>query len=358
MEDRLNSIIAKLNKLPILELRQLAREVGVLRPAVGKKERLVAEIVKIARGEILPVAPSTRGAPVKSSNFDKEIYAEILEYRQRYLNDEGDNSYVMQLCDVNGNAENRSGVLFKDGGKYFLYEQSGAKSFVGDALIGRFALKEGDKLLAKRFANSEGKVEIGEIISVNDENFGKIFSRPDFETLVRKPAQRRVGNFCLGQRVMYFGSKSGVNNLSAKLAEDFVKNSPDAAVAVAYICGLPEIMLGSAPERCERFFAGFERGEKEQLLNIRLAAEYAKRQVELKKDALIILDGVMKLCKSFNEVNRRACSDINKILAAAGDFSEGGSLTVVMVTEADESVTDSAILSEFSKILNETEKLG
>ncbi len=54
----LNDVKERIEKLNIFELRQVARAVGVHRPADGKKSRVTEAILDIARGVVAPEPPS------------------------------------------------------------------------------------------------------------------------------------------------------------------------------------------------------------------------------------------------------------------------------------------------------------
>ena len=73
----LNDVKSRLDRLNIYELRQVARAVGVHRPADGKKSRVTEAILSIATGETAPEPPASRGAPPKSQQFDEQLVADI-----------------------------------------------------------------------------------------------------------------------------------------------------------------------------------------------------------------------------------------------------------------------------------------
>ena len=75
---------AKLESKGIHTLRQIGRVVGVHYPTQKKKEELISDIMAIARGEAQPCDRSTRGAPPKSADFDKETVDDIERCRQYY----------------------------------------------------------------------------------------------------------------------------------------------------------------------------------------------------------------------------------------------------------------------------------
>ena len=66
----LEEIERRLKAKTIHDLRQIARAVGVPRPADGRKERILDYIVQIAAGKIDPAEPAVRGAHPKSAEYD------------------------------------------------------------------------------------------------------------------------------------------------------------------------------------------------------------------------------------------------------------------------------------------------
>ena len=74
-----------LSSLDIGTLRAYGRQVGVFRPTEKNKEPLIEEIIKIHIGELQPIIPNRRGAPVKNKTVNPSIEKEIQKLRIIYL---------------------------------------------------------------------------------------------------------------------------------------------------------------------------------------------------------------------------------------------------------------------------------
>ena len=72
----------KLESKGIHTLRQIGRVVGVSNPTTKKKDELVRDIMAIAKNLAEPCPRSTRGAPPKTEEYDRELVDEIERLRQ------------------------------------------------------------------------------------------------------------------------------------------------------------------------------------------------------------------------------------------------------------------------------------
>ena len=67
-------------------LRSYGREIGVSNPTKDKKKNvLIDEIVAVLAGEVMPMMPSTRGAPVKNDFVDPKIQEGIKQIRKAHV---------------------------------------------------------------------------------------------------------------------------------------------------------------------------------------------------------------------------------------------------------------------------------
>ncbi len=78
----IENIKARLEQLTILELRQIAREVGVERPAADKREAVIKKIIAIANGTTEPVEHEK--SPLDEM-VDKRLVKDILAFRKSIL---------------------------------------------------------------------------------------------------------------------------------------------------------------------------------------------------------------------------------------------------------------------------------
>ena len=84
MDELSTTLKDKLQSCGIHSLRQIGRAVGVHEPTQKKKEELIQDIMSIALAKAQPCERTTRGAPPKSYDYDREIVDEIERCRQHY----------------------------------------------------------------------------------------------------------------------------------------------------------------------------------------------------------------------------------------------------------------------------------
>lgn len=359
----LEDITRRLYSKNIQDLRQIARQVGVKRPADGKKDAVIEAVMAIANGSEDPAARSTRGAPPKSREYDKQLVADIQQCREFYLTMRRGKGLikdeeVLSVSDKIKSGGICSGILER-GDKCWYLRVNGCKLSAGsdvtvqESFITRFKLREGDYIEG----NAEKiKIEQGygltRVISVNGHspeseiiadradffNFTSVY--PDKQLFVSRGSHDLTGRMVdfftpvgAGQRAVAYGSsRSGKSQLLMSVGAGICHNYPQSAVIA--------LLLGARPEEEAEyrraltggrvFSTGLEDGEFAHRHSAALALKYAKRRAELGFDVILLVDGANRLVREGKD-----CSDIVKILASAGNFAEGASLMVMTALEAD-----------------------
>ncbi|HBN12752.1 MAG TPA: hypothetical protein DD415_03960, partial [Clostridiales bacterium] len=115
MDTRTDDLKRRLNAKTIHDLRQIGRAVGVVRPADGKKDRLIDCILSIAIGETDPAAPAVRGAHPKSQEYDRQLVADILRCREVSLSPDGQEIQSGTEISVGSGAESDALDFVADG---------------------------------------------------------------------------------------------------------------------------------------------------------------------------------------------------------------------------------------------------
>ncbi|MDE7306967.1 MAG: hypothetical protein K2N33_06215, partial [Clostridia bacterium] len=166
----LAEIESRLNAKTIHDLRQVARAVGVPRPADGRKERIVEYMLKIASGEADPALPAVRGAHPKSAEYDRQLVADILKCREICLSaSQNTEEKRVEVSVSSGERDIKifeslcEGLLERRDGKWFVRTDGAAFAngvFVNSAIVNMFDLREGDELKCKCARSSQ------------EENFG------------------------------------------------------------------------------------------------------------------------------------------------------------------------------------------
>lgn len=146
-----------LKNLGIYELRELARNVGVVSPTTKKRKQLEQEIIKISKGELAPVANTNKkGRPPKSIKkiegvVDVFIPKEMWEVSlNKKLEGHFENVLSFNSSEATDNTDYLiEGFLRKTvSGHFYLRNKSNLKEFVSIPFnhVAEYALQEGDKL--------------------------------------------------------------------------------------------------------------------------------------------------------------------------------------------------------------------
>lgn len=371
----LNDVKSRLDKLNIFELRQVARAVGVHRPADGKKSRVTEAILSIATGETAPEPPSLRGAPPKSQQFDEQLVADIKTCREYYLAlNAGASAREPNVLTVYDSAAERlqkslkeyCGILDTSGEYAFLRVDengyNGGEVFVHETFITRFKLRYGDFIVCKGMRKTEDQIPgLVEVVSVNGVACEDLTERAEFSQLTPVYPASIIKTECaggdiacriidvfsplaLGQRAFISApARAGKTTLIKQIAQGICANYPYLKVIVAALGERPEVITDFRRTLvdCELFYTGFDMPAENHLRTLRLAAEYAKRFPEAGEHAIILFDGITRLMQ--NCPSEAAREEINKLLYSACNAEEGGSLTVVSTISQDDANHNSFI---------------
>jgi len=360
----LTDVKERLDKLNIFELRQVARAVGVHRPADGKKARVTEAILSIAQGLTAPEPPSLRGAPPKSQQYDEQLVADIKTCREYYLALAAGNAVrePQHVLSVSDSADERiekslkiyGGVLDLSGKYAFL--RSGAVSsaddgdvFVHESFINRFSLRYGDYVECRAMRKSDDEIPgLVEVLAVNGKLCAGTTERRKFSELTHlypevniKLGGKDGGAACriidlfaplaLGQRAFISAPpRSGKTALIKQIAAGICAGYPSFKVILAVLNGRPEEITDFKRSlgNCKLFYTSFDMPQESHILTAKLAFEYAKRQTEEGGDAVVIFDGIEKLARAYAS-DAVAAEEIKKLLYCACNAEEGGSLTVI-----------------------------
>ncbi len=170
-----------LKNLGIYELRELARNVGVVSPTTKKRKQLEQEIIKISKGELAPVTnASKKGRPPKSIKklenvVDVFIPRELWEINlNKKMEGQLENVLNFNSSEAFDNEDHLIfGYLRKTvSGHYYLRNTNSLKEFVSIPYnyVSEFNLIEGDKLsvLVKRVP-AESQLIFNKLVKVNEQ---------------------------------------------------------------------------------------------------------------------------------------------------------------------------------------------
>lgn len=340
MDLRLQALAEELEKLTIYDVRQVAREVRAY-TASGKKNEIINSILCFARGETDAKPLGVRGAPPKSDKFDERLVAEVREIRRDYLEKKEGGCNTLTVSDGKNSAGKPfCGYLESNGGDYTLYSDGG-KVRVSQSFITRYGIRPGDKIngISKVFSD-DGTRALSMLDTVNGGQPSLIKARRDFAALTRVYPDRRLnisgGNadaacriidvfapLAYGQRVFISApANGGKTTVLKKIAAHICDGYPQVRTVILLLGGKPEEIADfkRAFKNAELFTSDFGADENRNRTLATLAFEYAKRQVESGRDAVVLSDGLFAAC---------GVEHAKKLLCSAINAEEGGSLTAI-----------------------------
>lgn len=397
MSDKKYYTEEELNKMTVFQLREVAREIGVSSPTSKKKEEIIAQYRGIAEGEIQPTR-STRGRrPVnkprelEGSDSGRESVAPSPEENQikaAKKASERDNVQSAPAQEENTEElEEKHGVLdiHQDGYGFLRAEncEYGNKdTYVSAKLIKTLGLRAGDKVIGRARRNAENKPPA--LVAVDEVNGNKpenLRSRPNFDNLVpiypdeRLRLELKTGKSdfairCIdliapigkGQRAMIVSPpKAGKTTLLKKIANSISINYPDVLLFVLLVDERPEEVTDMQRSiNGEVIYSTFDETPEHHCKSAELLIERAKRNVELGKDVVIIMDSLTRLARAYNltipptgrtlsgGIDPGALHSPKRFFGSARNIENGGSLTIIATALIDTgSRMDDVIYEEF-----------
>ncbi|RZU75730.1 transcription termination factor Rho [Micromonospora kangleipakensis] len=170
-----------------------------------------------------------------------------------------------------------------------------------------------------------------------------------------------------GQRALIVSPpKAGKTMVLQAIANAITRNNPECHLMVVLVDERPEEVTDmSRSVKGEVIAATFDRPPQDHTTVAELAIERAKRLVELGHDVVVLLDSLTRLGRAYNLAARSggrtlsggvdvaALNPPKRLLAAARNVEEGGSLTVVASALVETgSAADTLIYEEFKSTGN------
>lgn len=355
----------RLKAKTIHELRQIARVVGVERPADGQKGRVLSDTIAIATGRMDPCEPTKRGAPPKSKEYDRLLVADIMKCRELYLSN-GETQEDFKLSVASGaddSAETATvyGILDRENKDWLVRSNGGAGADVhlNETFVTAYDLRVGDYLYCEtRKDTSDDMAGVVNVLEVNGMQPSELSSRHEYSALTPVAVNRRltaslgtagriidlIAPIGVGGRVGIFGEAcTQKTKLVNELAEAFA-GVRGTEVILLKIDSSYEDVAEAQNENYYTFASYFDSGSEVHVRTARLAFEFAKRQAELGADAVLIIDAANSLAEAFNSDGKHislqlevsTLEELKKYFAAAHDTKEGGSITLVVSVDSEE----------------------
>lgn len=257
--------------------------------------------------------------------------------------------------------------------------------YVSSSIIKSNGLRTGDTVYGQIRAPREGErsAALIRVLKVNGEEpkYAKI--RAPFDTLTPlfpderlhlevveegKPSDlstRVVDLFCpigKGQRSLIVAPpRTGKTVLMQKIANAITANHPEVLLIVLLVDERPEEVTDMRRNvRAEVVASTFDEQATHHVQVAEMVIEKAKRQVEYKRDVVILLDSITRLARAYNQtvpasgkilsggVDSNALHKPKRFFGAARNIEQGGSLTIISTALIDTgSRMDEVIFEEF-----------
>jgi transcription termination factor Rho len=263
------------------------------------------------------------------------------------------------------------------------YVPSTRDVYLAPSQIRRFGFRNGDFIEGiVRYPTKQGEKYSAmlKIETCNGADPESLRNRPNFESLVpifpndklkmelpgRNDITLRVVDLVApigkGQRGMIVSPpKAGKTTVIKKIAQSISINHPEVTLMILLVDERPEEVTDMQRSvNAQVISSTFDQLPENHIRVVELAIERAKRLVEMKKDVVILMDGITRLTRAYNLVmtptgrtltgglDTSAIHGPKKILGAARNIDHGGSLTIIATSLIETgSKMDEVIYEEF-----------
>ena len=358
----------------LVELRQVAKSMGIKSVTTMKKDELILKICESNKNQVENI-------------IEDEIDNKNSENQQKIENSDIQTENTAQNPLDSGIVEDGILEVMADGYGFLRRENflPGAKDiYISPSQIRRFNLKTGDCVRGNIRVAKENE-KFGALLyvkSVNGENPDKASKRPNFEDLTPIYPQEKlklettknevstriidlVAPIGKGQRGMIVAPpKVGKTVLLTKMANAITKNHENINLIVLLIDERPEevtdIQRSIDGKNVEIVYSTFDEQPEHHKRAAEMVLERAKRLVEQGKDLVILLDSITRLARAYNltippsgrtlsgGLDPAALYMPKKFFGAARNIENGGSLTILATALVETgSKMDDVIFEEF-----------
>ncbi len=371
----------KLNSLPLSELRQLAKKMGMEKTSAMRKAELIEAIIKEGEKKQSHNETDNEETNGNTENVNKD------NVNKDNANKESANKSETRTDLDSGQVANGILEVMSEGYGFIRCENflPGENDiYVAPSQIRRFNLKTGDIVKGKIRVKTQNEkfAALLYVETVNDRKLDEAIKRPGFENLTpifpnerlrmetaRENMAMRIVDLISpigkGQRGMIVSQpKAGKTTLLKEIAKSIQKNNPDMHMIILLIDERPEevtdIKENIQGENVEVIYSTFDELPEHHKRVSEMVIERAKRLVEHKQDVIILLDSITRLARAYNltvqpsgrtlsgGLDPAALHMPKRFFGAARNMREGGSLTILATALVETgSKMDDVVFEEF-----------
>ncbi len=356
-----------LNGKTIIQLRELARDLGLKSVTKYKKEELVELLITSSKNQEIkqPEIPENQETKQPEVPENQEIKQPEVPKNQEEVQG------VLELVE-----QQNFGFLRFDN---FLTSKEDV--YVSPSQIRRFNMKTGDLVtgITRKPKDNEKFRALLYVKKINGDNPDVAAKRPKFDTLTPTYPDERfrlerahsdlsmrlidlIAPIGKGQRGLIVAPpKAGKTILLQKMAQSIIANHPDTEVIVLLIDERPEEVTEMKRSiNADVIYSTFDELPSHHIQVAEMVIERAKRLVEQKKDVVILLDSLTRLARAYNlevpssgrtlsgGLDPGALHKPKRFFGAARNIEEGGSLTILATALVETgSRMDDVIFEEF-----------
>jgi len=354
MLEAYKGIFMELNEKSVVELRNMAKVLGIENATKMKKSELIDAIQNV--GEPAGTAKIEKSEKELTETEETDVLEnmENIEGQERYNLTSDTDKYVEGILELLPD-----GYGFLRGDNYL---STNKDVYVSPVQIKRFRLDTGDKVKGimrtpKETEKFPALIYVGEVNGEHPENAMK---RKKFDELIpiypneklkleTKPEEYTMRIMDIlspigkGQRGMIVAPpKVGKTTILKKIANSISENNPECELIVLLIDERPEEVTDMKRSvKGEVIYSTFDEQPEHHVKVAEMVLERAKRLTEQKRDVVILLDSITRLARAYNLVvpssgktlsggfDPSALYKPKRFFGAARNTEDAGSLTIL-----------------------------
>ena len=372
----------ELQKKKIVDLREIAKALGIESPYKYKKYELIECILKTDKNKD---NLDTQKDGIETEAVEEKIAdKEEVDFKGINMDDLSDKA--TQEMEQLDNINMAQGILeIHQDGYGFLrrnnYQSGDDDIYLSPSQIRRFRMRTGDKIsgVVRPAKQGEKFKALLYVKGINDLNPETAVNRPNFDTLTpiypneRMELETTSSDFATrmidliaplgkGQRGMIVSPpKAGKTTLLKMIANAIRKNHPESEMIILLIDERPEEVTDmKRTVDADVIYSTFDELPRNHTKVAEIVLERAKRLVEHGKDVVVLLDSITRLARAYNltipATGRTLSGGLDpgalhlpkRFFGAARNIEEGGSLTILATALVDTgSRMDDVIFEEF-----------